>query len=262
MNANITLRITAMLLLLAAFPMYAGIIAGPITNPGNGHDYYLLTPNTWNASEAEAETLGGTLAVVRNDAEQEWLFSQFGNYGGTNRSLWIGLRRSWPGGPFMPVTDARVNYFNWDSNQPDNVGGAEYYVQVLTNGKWNDNTDTANPVCGVVEVPGKSNEKILTEREKSLIGTWYNNGDPQQPCAIAGTVNLLFAIDPNRDASRIIDTPEGFLFSPKWKQHAVLLDDKILWSWGNWWSREPVKFRVASGAAETNDVSPSADVQK
>jgi len=41
---------SAALLLLAAIQSRAGIIAGPITNPANGHEYYLLTPNTWTAS--------------------------------------------------------------------------------------------------------------------------------------------------------------------------------------------------------------------
>ena len=47
-------------LLFFAFQSRADIIVGPITNPANGHDYYLLTPNNWTASEAEAEALGGT----------------------------------------------------------------------------------------------------------------------------------------------------------------------------------------------------------
>lgn len=224
----------------------AGILAGPVTNPDNRHEYFLLVPNAWTASEAEAEQLGGTLAIIRNAAEQEWVFSQFGNFAGTNRSLWLGRWRSWPGAPFASVTDDRVAYYNWDAGQPDNAGGRELFVQMLTTGKWNDNTDTANPVCGVVEVPGKSDPLALSAAEKSLIGDWYNNGDPEQTCSIAATDNLLFFIDQNRDASRMIDTPEGFLFSPKWKQHVVVLEGQILWSKGNWWSREPVKFKQSA----------------
>jgi hypothetical protein len=37
------------------------------------------------ASEAEAEQLGGTLAVIESVGEQEWVFATFGSYGGTNR---------------------------------------------------------------------------------------------------------------------------------------------------------------------------------
>lgn len=262
MKKFFTLGITAMLLFAAVVQVHAGIIAGPITNPANGHDYYLLTPNSWTASEVEAEQLGGTLAIIQNAAEQEWVFSKLGSFGGTNRTLWIGRHKNWPGGSFASVTDAKVDYFNWDAGEPSNTGGSENFVQVLTNGKWNDNTDGANPVCGVVEVPGKSDETALTAREKSLIGNWYNNGDPDQPCWIAGTDQLLFTIDSNRGVSRIIDTPEGFLFSPSWKQHAVLLEDKILWSRGNWWSREPVKFKMRAESSEKDTGGKPERIQK
>src|SRR4051812_48449020 len=53
-------------LLLAAINSQAAILTGPITNPANGHDYYLLSAGIWTASEAEAEDLGGTLATIRN----------------------------------------------------------------------------------------------------------------------------------------------------------------------------------------------------
>ena len=104
-------------------------------------------------------------------------------------------------------------------------------------------------------MPGKSNEKSLTEQEKSLIGTWYNNGDPDQPCWIAGTDNLLFTIDQNKDASRAIYTADGFLFSPKWKQHAEIVKDRILWSRGNWWSRKPAGYK-------TQEISSDKDAPK
>jgi hypothetical protein len=255
-------RIAAMLFFIAAVNSHAGIIAGPITNPANWHEYYLLTPDSWSASETEAETLGGTLAVIQNDAEQEWVFSKFGDYNGTNRSLWIGLHRNSPGGPFVAVTDVKINYFNWNDGEPNNADGNENYVQVYTSGKWNDNSDGANPVCGVAEVPGKSNEKALTAREKSLIGDWYNNGDPNHHCYIVGTGNMLFAIDENRNASRIIVTPEGYLFSPGWKQHVTVQEDKLLWSWGNWWSRQPAKFKMTPAAGEKDIEARTADKRK
>lgn len=234
-------------MVMAAVNSHAGIIAGPLTNPANGHDYFLLTPDTWSASEVVAEQLGGTLAVIQNQAEQDWAFSQFGDYGRTNRSLWLGFYRQGPGGTFRAVTDVRANYFNWNAGEPSNTGGHENYIQMLDMGKWNDNTDGANPVCGLVEVPGQADEKTLTVREKSLLGDWYANGDPNHHCNIVGTENKLFAINENRETSRLIATPESYFFSPTWKQHVTVQGDKLLWTWGNWWSREPVKFKMAPG---------------
>jgi hypothetical protein len=253
-------------IMLSAVTLRAGaeIIAGPITNPANGHDYYLLTANTWTASEAEAENLGGTLVVINNAAEEEWVFSKFGAYGGTNRNLWIGLHRQWQGGPLAWVTDEKLVYANWSSGNPDNAGGVEncvhmYQPRDVQAGKWNDFSDTGtmgDPLCGVVEVPGKSKEKSLTEKEKSLVGTWYNNGDPDQPCWVASTDHLLFAIDQNKDASRVIYTTEGFLFFPKWKQHAEILKDKILWSRGNWWSRKPAEYKTEETFSDKSALKP------
>ena len=235
-----TISLVVVTLLFAAIPSHSGIIAGPITNPTNGHDYYLLTPNTWTAAEAEAEGMGGTLAIVRNDGEQKWIFSTFGNFGGPGRSLWIGLHRIEPGGKFVWVDGSHVDYAHWYPGQPDNRSGAELFVQVVLNGEWNDNTDTANPVNGVVEVPGKSNEKSLTEKEKELIGTWYASGNREHPCWIAGTENKLFQIYDGR-ATRLIFTVEGPLFLANGIRGEIV-KDRILWSNGTWWSREPAEY--------------------
>ena len=243
MKTNLQFFVAVILSFLAG-QLRAGIIVGPITNPANGHDYYLLTPDTWNAAEAEAESLGGTLAIINSAAEQEWVFSKFGSYGGTDRDLWIGLHRQRQDGPFVWVSGEKLDYLNWERGQPDNAGGVENCVEIYLaghRGSWNDASE--NQIRnGVVEVPGKSKGKALTGKEKALIGTWYVNGDPGQPCWIAGTDKLIFAIDQNKDASQIIFTPEGFLFSPKWKQHAEIVKDKLLWSKGNWWSRKPSEF--------------------
>jgi hypothetical protein len=231
--------------LSVAIHLPAEILAGPITDPANGHDYYLLTQDTWAQCEAEAEKLGGTLAIIKNSAEQDWTFSTFGNYGGTIRTYWIGYRRQWQGGPFAWTTDEKADYVNWHSGEPNNAGGNENCVEVWgdNHGYWNDTVEIL-PRYGLVEVPGKSQEKSLTDKEKSLLGVWYNNGDPDQPCNVAATDRLIFAIDQSSDAGRLTLTPDGFLFSAKWKQHAEIAQDKILWSKGNWWSRKPVAFKT------------------
>jgi hypothetical protein len=249
----------AILLATATFRADAEIIAGPITNPANGHDYYLLTPDSWTASEAAAEELGGTLAIVRNADEQRWLQSTFSAYGDTNRNLWIGLRRVGPNA-FAWVTDAKVEYSNWEAGQPDNAGGVESYVHFLGGvpgriaGTWNDLANAGGvdglPTCGIAEVPGKSKIKSLSGKAKELVGTWYEHGDPDRPCWIAGTENTLFAIDHSRNTSRAVLTAEGFLFASHWQQHAEITSDRIFWSRGGWWSRKPVEYRSTRGVSD------------
>ena len=249
--------------MVATIQAVAGIIAGPITNAANSHVYYLLTPNFWTASEAEAESLGGTLAIINNSAEQSWVFSTFGSYGGVpNRNLWIGLRRDWTGGPFEWVTGAPLTYTNWSPGEPDNCGGDESFVHMWSSsnkfpGQWNDaadglNLDGSSP-NGVVEVPqGKS----LTNGEKSLIGTWYEGGRIDRPCYIAGTENMLFAIRSYGLSARIIYVSNHHIFAASWHTRGEILQDKILWSDGSWWSKTALNYSVPTMPWSSSEILP------
>ena len=245
MKTTIALCGAALVSFVASFHARADIIAGPIANPANGHEYYLLTPNTWPAAEAEAENLGGTLAIIKNDAQQKWIFAQFGHEGDKERNLWLGLRRQWPGGPFVWMDGSRLDYADWCNGQPDNGGGVENCVHMWADahngGGWNDGVENAS-YCAVVEVPGKSVEKALTEKEKSLVGNWYESGRPDRQAWIAGTDNKLFLITHDRHAARLTFTPEGALYDAD-RQFGEVVKDRILWSDGTWWSRKPVDYR-------------------
>jgi hypothetical protein len=246
----------ATLIVLASSRAGAAILTGPITNPVNGHDYYLLSANSWTASEAEAERLGGTLAIIKNAGEQEWVFSTFTTYGETNRNLWIGLSRKYPGGPFSWVTDREGSYSNWAPGQPDNAGN-ESYVQMFCDrqgriaGTWNDLANApsldGNPNCGVVEVPGKSKEKTLSAAEKALRGNWYLAGKAGSECHVTSTEDTLFVINEGNWAGRVILTAEGRLFVAP-RLFGEIVKDRILWSNGTWWSRKP--FQMESSARQ------------
>jgi hypothetical protein len=244
-------------LLFASIQSRADIIAGPVTNPANGHDYYLLTPNTWSASEAEAEEMDGTLAIVRNAGEQDWIFSKFGNFGGIERSLWIGLHRTEPGGKFVWMDGSPVDYTHWYAGEPNNAGGNEDCANMrggpVEPGTWNDYADT-NPLNSVVEVQKKAS-KSLTQRERALIGDWYESGRADRPCHIAATGDILFAINESNNASgRAILTRKGFLFVASWQVHGEIVKDRILWSNGTWWSRKPAEY--GNGGVSSDSGSP------
>src|SRR5438552_2054767 len=116
--------------LCAAAQVCAGILAGPITNPANHHIYYLLTSNTWTASEAEAESLGGNLATIDDAREQAWVFKRFGAFGGAPKVLWIGLSDEGHEGRFVWVSGERSPYTHWEPGQPDDARGVEHYVGI------------------------------------------------------------------------------------------------------------------------------------
>jgi hypothetical protein len=157
-------------MMVVAVDATATPIAGPIGY--NGHDYYLLSVDTWTASEAEARQLGGHLVTVNDAAENLFILNTFTDSGADAlRSLWIGLTDSAVEGTFVWASGEPVTYVNWAPGEPNNVAtrfgpenfGAIWYpgYQAVPRGSWNDYPDffsdgtipgTPESVYGVVEV--------------------------------------------------------------------------------------------------------------
>src|SRR6266542_5925551 len=145
----------------------AAVLAGPITNAANGHVYYLLSTNTWTQSENEAIALGGHLVTINDDAENNWVYDTFGQFGGVRIALWLGLTDRQAEGNFVWVSGETSSYTHWSQGQPDNNGGGENFAHMWFPGfnpgfggpydrYWNDLSDIDSvhfhPVCGVVEL--------------------------------------------------------------------------------------------------------------
>ena len=137
----------------------AAVLAGPITNAANGHLYYLLSSNTWTASEAEAVGLGGQLVTINDAAENQWVLNTFFPLTGVPyASLWIGLNDAANEGQFVWASGEPVTFTYWYPGEPNNLGGEDYATirhpsESPPTGSWNDLTDTPNPpTYGVVEV--------------------------------------------------------------------------------------------------------------
>jgi len=97
---------------------------------------------TWTAAKAYVERLGGHLATITSQEEQNIIYSLVRN--GTKMQYWLGADR-----PGNWITGERWTFENWASGQPDNYLNIESYVQMwrLPNplhpndsdrGKWND----------------------------------------------------------------------------------------------------------------------------
>jgi hypothetical protein len=153
------------------------VVAGPITNRANGHVYYLLGQNTWKNSQAEAAILGGNLASIKDELENQWVLDTFSNYGGTHRSLWLGLTDAATSGSFKWVDGKPVTYLHWAASEP-NLIGTEHFVYMFPRnrpdpvsqpaGYWNNFTDQsmqphgASPIHGVVKLPPSSSSNGLS----------------------------------------------------------------------------------------------------
>lgn len=134
----------------------ASVLYGPVTNAANGHLYYLLNATNWTAAQAEAVSLGGNLATINDQAEENWVYSTFSDYQSVPRLLWIGLNDAANPGTFVWADGGTSTYTNWGAGEPNNGGGIEFYTSIWASdgtqpGKWNDVPDS-QPAYGVVEV--------------------------------------------------------------------------------------------------------------
>ncbi len=249
----------ALIASLTASHADAAIIAGPISNPANGHDYYLLAPGSWSAAEAEAEEMGGNLAVIRNKDAQSWVYSTFGNFDDVQRGLWIGLHRKSPGGEFVWVDGTSLDYTDWYPNEPNNAGGRENCAHMRWDpampGTWNDSVNESQ-YNGVVEVPHPSAKTLKAER--ALIGTWYLGGSPAKRCYFADGGNVMFAINESDYSGRVFSGKGGELYVAPWQVRGQVSKDKILWSNGTWWSRHPVASDAAVEFLMPEDLKKAA----
>lgn len=135
-----------------------------IINPKNGHSYILLSQGNWTDSEAEAVALGGHLATIRNQEEEDFISDFFTFYGGQRHGLWIGLREVGSSNRFIGVAGNPVRYTDWlgGGQPPYGTDGSMPYVAIMDlfafiNPSWvNWSNQTVNynwdPMNGVVEI--------------------------------------------------------------------------------------------------------------
>lgn len=142
-----------------------------LVNPANGHTYHLLDVSNWTLAEATAISLGGHLATVEDAAENSWIETNFGNWGGVSRTLWIGFNDAALEGTFVWADGSTSTYTNWNSGEPNNstgndpINGEDYVMIYGTGGTWNDLHDTQSSpwfpnICGVVEISGPTGPQL------------------------------------------------------------------------------------------------------
>lgn len=108
----------------------------------DGH-WYRFTQASVGGAEAEAtcEGLGGTLACVESEAEDDFLFT----LAGTARP-WIGLNNEADVNTWVWVNGSPVTYTNWQPGQPDYPDN-ERWVKIAEDSRWDDGNIASSYIC-------------------------------------------------------------------------------------------------------------------
>ena len=123
--------------------------------------YYALTSayGDWHAAEAKANSLGGHLVAVNNEAENNFLVQHFATGPNALKLLWIGLNDFETEGTFVWSNGDPVTYTNFYPGEPNDYLGIEDGVQmnlgVFYNGDpngWNDYFNNGL-LLGIMELP-------------------------------------------------------------------------------------------------------------
>ncbi|MCO5799245.1 MAG: hypothetical protein HEQ29_21695 [Dolichospermum sp. LBC05a] len=176
----------------------------------NGSQYTLTSYGTWQEAQAQAQSLGGNLVTINNQAEQDWLVSTFGG----NEQLWIGLTDEVIEGQFKWTSGETSTYTNWYGGQPDNGGpnGEDYVVlNYGSAGKWNDYPNNLSYFRGIVEIKQPVTPITGTDGDDSLNGTDGNDtlvgfsgndtldGGAGSDILIGGLGNDIYIVDNTND---------------------------------------------------------------
>lgn len=158
-------------LIFSSALVYGDVIVGvPILNPANGHEYYLLSEQSWQDAEAEAQSLGGHLVTINDAAENQWVLETFDD--ARTAFFWIGFNDFAVEDNFEWASGEATTFVNWGSIEPNNSTASnpngEDFALMLTEtkngfiaGEWNDGTGTAFGVAEVVTVVPEPGSALL-----------------------------------------------------------------------------------------------------
>jgi len=209
-----------------------------VADGGNGH-YYALTTTTedWLTAEAEAAALGGHLASVTSQGEQDFLVNTFVSGANDHHILWIGLTDQDVEGTFVWSSGEAVTYTNWQGGEPNNFNGIEDYVAInwhfgnniggSTIGAWNDtplngtnfNATQPEPYRGIMEfttVPTSANVSTLQVTVQNVAPTASVSG----PASAVRGQTLTFTVGASDPSAA--DQAAGFTYKIDWNGDGVV----------------------------------------
>lgn len=105
----------------------------------------MVSAQYWQEAESQAVGLGGHLAAIGSQAENNWVTQTvIGPI--TDLSVWIGLRQL--PGSIEPdqgwewISGEPLIFTNWNDGEPNNLGNVEHFGEFFyLTGKWNDTSE-------------------------------------------------------------------------------------------------------------------------
>lgn len=127
-------------------------------NPATGHYYSQVNGLTWADSEAYAVARGGHLVTINDQAEQDWLATNF-----PQANLWIGFNDRATEGTWVWTSGQSPTYTNWYPGEPNDgtgygFGSEDTAVMNWENNQWNDLNENwfadydPSGMAGIIEV--------------------------------------------------------------------------------------------------------------
>lgn len=104
-----------------------------------GHEYYASKPDVtrnWNEARDVADKLGGHLVTISNQEEENFVIPE--NVEDFKNNFWIGLTDRENEGNFEWITNEEINYTNWCSGEPNDLGTEDAVILRLDAECWND----------------------------------------------------------------------------------------------------------------------------
>ena len=135
-------QVIAILILLFASTTSASAVEW-VFNPDTEHWYGLTEENwrgiteevdcnsggdTWLDAQAYAETLGGYLAVINDESENQWVVQAFVARERYVEQFWFGMTDWGSEGTWYWINGEPVTYSNWENNEPNDEGGEDCVV--------------------------------------------------------------------------------------------------------------------------------------
>ena len=136
-SMSLLLAIGIIIGLLPVTASAANIPPDAVTYNGRSYAVYSNVEANWNDAETFCKSLGGHLAVIRTQEENDFLHAFIKSKGFD--SAYFGLYRS--GNSWAWVTGEPLTITNWATSEPNNENGSEdhgMFYYKYQDGTWND----------------------------------------------------------------------------------------------------------------------------